>query len=117
MIPYWMFLKTDCPFLKAPVLLFKSPLYFKILIDDCCVFLPVLRCLLNQSWSDLLFGMAAMPFLCRRVWFSPKLPHHRNVSLAVYLPIFYFLFDQKTYIATPLLCHSPQCYHCLLYRF
>ena len=40
--------------------------------------------------------MAAIPFLCRGVWFSPKLSHHRNASLAVYLPIFYFSFCQKT---------------------
>ena len=37
------------------------------------------------------FGMAALSFLCRGVWFSPKLSYHRNVSL----PIFYF-FDKKT---------------------
>ena len=41
-----------------------------------------------------LFGIAA--FLCRGVWFSPKLSYHRNVSLIVYLPIVYFSFYQKT---------------------
>ena len=43
-----------------------------------------------------IFGMAAMPFLCRGVWFSPKLSYHRIVSLALYLPIFNFSFYQKT---------------------
>ena len=41
--------------------------------------------------------MAAMPFLCRGVWFSPKLSYHRTVSLAIYLPIFYFGFCQTKY--------------------
>ena len=40
--------------------------------------------------------MASMPFLCRGDWFSPKLSYHRIVSLALYLPIFYFSFYQKT---------------------
>ena len=37
-----------------------------------------------------------MPFLYTGVWFSTKLSYHRNVSLAVYLPISYFSFYQKT---------------------
>ena len=69
--------------------------------------------------------------------FSPKLSYNRNVSLAVYLPIFNFSFCQKKcicingpgcrrhcsllfqwfsikiYIAKPLFCHSSLCYHCL----
>ena len=40
--------------------------------------------------------MAAMPFLCRGVLFLPKLSYHRNVSLAVYLPIFCLSFYRKT---------------------
>ena len=33
-------------------------------------------------WCKLkvVFGMAAMSFLCRGVWFLPKLSYHRNVS-------------------------------------
>ena len=66
-----------------------------------------------------------MPFLCRGVPFSTKLSYHRNVSLAVYSPIFYVSFCQKTYIkywcqtlviiynTKQLFCHSPQCCHCL----
>ena len=46
--------------------------------------------------SKLIFGMAAIPFHCRGVWISPKLSFHRNVSLAVNLPNFYFSFYQKT---------------------
>ena len=46
--------------------------------------------------NKYVFGMSIMPFLCRGVWFLPKLSHHRNVSLSVYLPIFYFSFCQKT---------------------
>ena len=41
-----------------------------------------------------IFEMAAMPFLCRDPFFT-KISYHRNVSLAVYLPIFYFSFRQK----------------------
>ena len=44
---------------------------------------------IKNNWVNILsdriiFGMAAMPFLCRGVWFSPKLSYHRNESLAVY---------------------------------
>ena len=53
-----------------------------------------------------IFGMVAMPFLSRGVWFSPKLSYHRIISLAVYLPIFYFSFYQKT---------NLHCYCLLLY--
>ena len=35
--------------------------------------------------KTFIFGMAVMPFLCRGVWFSPKLSYHRIISLAVYL--------------------------------
>ena len=48
------------------------------------------------SHNFSLFGMAAMPFLTRGVLFSPKLSQYRITSLAVYLPIFYFSFYQKT---------------------
>ena len=70
----------------------------------------------------------------------PKLSYHINVSLALYLPILNFSLCQKTnlhlykgarlnlyikylcqtlviiYIAKPLICNSPQCYHCLLIK-
>ena len=42
----------------------------------------------------LIFGMEATPFLCRDPFFT-KITYHRNVSLVVYLPIFYFSFCQK----------------------
>ena len=45
-----------------------------------------------------IFGMAAMPFLFRGVWFSPKQSYHSNISLVVYLPILNFSFCQKTFI-------------------
>ena len=46
--------------------------------------------MLNPNWLLLepLFGMAVMPFTCRRVWFSPKLSYHVIISLAVYLSAF-----------------------------
>ena len=44
----------------------------------------------------LIFGIAAMPFLCRGVWVSTKLSYHRYVNLVVYLPMFHFSFCQKT---------------------
>ena len=44
------------------------------------------------------------------VFFSPKLSNHRNVSLAVYLKIFYFSFCQKICINGP----GFHC-HCLLF--
>ena len=43
------------------------------------------------GFSLKLFGMAAMPFLCRDVGF---LSYHRTVSLVVNLPIFLFSFCQ-----------------------
>ena len=43
-----------------------------------------------------LFGMVAMPFLCRDPFFSRKLSYHRNWSLSVYSPILNFYFFQKT---------------------
>ena len=50
------------------------------------------------------FGMAAMPFLCRDP-FSTKLSYNRNISLAVYIK---YLWQTLVivYIAKPLFCHS-----------
>ena len=48
---------------------------------------------LDTNW--IFFEMAIMPFLYRG-FFKPKLSYHRNVSLVVYLPHFYFSFCQKT---------------------
>ena len=47
--------------------------------------------------------------------FLPKLSHHRNVSLALYLPILYFLFCQKTNLH--LYKPSRLRRHCLLYSY
>ena len=44
----------------------------------------------NYFWN----GSHAVPM--QRPFFSPKLSYLRNVSLAVYLPIFYISFCQKT---------------------
>ena len=60
------------------------------------------------------FGMAVMPFLCRGVWFSPKLSYHRIISWAVYLPIFYFSFCQKKQICICINGLGCLCY-CLLF--
>ena len=38
--------------------------------------------------------MVVMPFFCIGVWFSPKLAYHIIISLALYLPIFYFSFEK-----------------------
>ena len=46
----------------------------------------------TQHKKSTIFGMAAMPVLCRGVCFSPKLSYHTNVSLVVYLPVFYFSY-------------------------
>ena len=49
------------------------------------------------SWCAeivLFFGMAAMPFLCRDLFFT-KISYHRNVSLAEYLQFSIFLFVKK----------------------
>ena len=46
----------------------------------------------QNSLKLFVFGRAAMPFLCRDLSFLPKLTYHRNVSVAVYLPIFFFSF-------------------------
>ena len=68
-------------------------------------------------------------FLCRDLSFLPKLSYHRNLSLPVYSPILFFSFCQKTnlhlykqsrlssYLVKPLFCHSPQCYHCFLFKY
>ena len=53
---------------------------------------------LIQTTFQNIFGMVAMPFLCRGVWFLPKLSYHRNVSLTVYLPICQFFFLSKSCI-------------------
>ena len=92
----------------------------------------------TTSWSKYvhhlnsvqIFWMAVMPFLCRDPFFI-KISYHRNVSLAVYLPIFYFSFCQKTnfnlykFFKTNIttrqtnkilkLCHFLQWYHCLCF--
>ena len=56
--------------------------------------------ILHLSWSHSriatlgkqLFGMAAMPFLCRGAWFSPKLSYHRPFNCR--FPIFLFIKNQ-----------------------
>ena len=57
--------------------------------------------------------MAVMPFLCRGVWFSPKLSYYIIISLAV--------CNRQTFqiicIAKPMHYHSSQCYHCLFFQF
>ena len=50
----------------------------------------------GTTLKNFILGMADMPFLCRDLYFLPKLSYHRNVSLAVYSPILYFSFCQKT---------------------
>ena len=50
----------------------------------------------NWTWFPFLYfwnGSHAIPM--KRPFFT-KISYHRNVSLAVYLPIFYFSFCQKT---------------------
>ena len=49
----------------------------------------------SQDNNWIIFGMAAMPILCRDLSFLPKLSYHRNVSLAVYSTILYFSFLSK----------------------
>ena len=64
----------------------------------------------TSIWN--IFGMAAMPFLHRGVQFSPKLSYHRNVSLAVNLPIFFFFVKKQICICI----NGPGCRcYCLLF--
>ena len=65
------------------------------------------------SHLSTIMGMAAMPFLCRGVWFLPKLSYHINVSLAINLPIFYLSFCQKNIC---ICINKLGCrHHCLLF--
>ena len=52
--------------------------------------------MLSRKNVVFIFGMAAMPFLCSGIWFSPKLSHHRIISLAVFLPRLIIYFYQET---------------------
>ena len=85
---------------------------------------------LNQSFwlqnvlSFYIFGMAVMPFLYRDLSFLTKFSYHRNLSLAVYLPILFFSFCQKTNtflnLYSAISCNVIIacwffCYWCLLY--
>ena len=66
----------------------------------------------KQGWATLhLFWNGSMPFLCRDLSFLPKSSYHENVSLAVYLPIFFFSFCQKTNL------HLYKCSRLSLYLF
>ena len=69
-------------------------LFFLLFVVVVSFALPNLSRFNNSLIS--FFGMAAMPFLCRGVWFLLNLSYHRNVSWAVYLPNYYFYICQKT---------------------
>ena len=61
------------------------------------LFMEAILMMLSRKNVVFIFVMAAMPFLCSSIWFSPKLSYHRIISLAVFLPMLSFSFYQKTY--------------------